>query len=200
MSYYKKDQVFPMADMVKNEQRIAITIARALRDEYGGLSSAVKRIGRRTGVHPRAIRNWYEGRNAPNSNHIILLAQSSPNVLKAVLELIGRSDLWQLHLASYQQQVIEFPDTKMPEDDSLTGANSFTIQLELPSEIIATLNKRQLWFLAHVQQNKRVKAAHIAASWRVSARTAKNDIAILVKKKLVKFRGTNRKGWYEASR
>jgi hypothetical protein len=47
------------------------------------------------------------------------------------------------------------------------------------------LNQRQLWFLGLVQQGYQVKAADIASFWGVSSRTAKYDMADLVRLRLV---------------
>ena len=93
MSYSKNDQLFPGEAPALAAQKIAQSISDALHCDYGEFTSAVKRIGRITGVHPRAIRNWYEGRNAPNSVHLLMLARSSPNVLQMLLELVGRGDM-----------------------------------------------------------------------------------------------------------
>lgn len=68
-------------------------VASALRHDYGDLPSAVKQIGLQTGANLRAIRNWYEGRHAPSSIHLLRLARSSPQILQLVLEQVGGAEL-----------------------------------------------------------------------------------------------------------
>lgn len=196
MSVSKKDQVFPGGSATSNERFIAALIANALREEYGALGSAVKRIGRRIGAHPRAIRNWYEGRNAPNSVHLLLLAQSSPRVFSALLEVMGRSDLLgaENHLDSTPSDVTK--KGQEPVISKIYSAESFTINLSLPAKIRCQLNQRQLWFLSSLQQGEILKATHIVSSWGVSIRTARTDIALLLEMKLMVFKGCKKTGKY----
>ena len=194
MSVSKKDQVFPSGSATSNEQFVATLIAKALREDYGALGSAVKRIGRRIGANPRAIRNWYEGRNAPNSVHLLLLAQSSPRVFAALLELIGRSDLLE---ANGDGKTVPRKSTETGAADKIYGEENFTINLSINSKLRCKLNHRQLWFFGLLQQGENIKAGDIAEAWEVSLRTARSDIAFLVQHKAVKFSGANRRGHYQ---
>lgn len=196
MSGSKKDQVFPSGSATSNERIVAALIATALREEYGALGSAVKRIGRRIGAHPRAIRNWYEGRNAPNSVHLLLLAQSSPRVFAALLELMGRSDLLD---AESHDGIMPSNAQKKDQEPAPTkfySAESFTINLRIPTEIRCQLNQRQLWFLSSLLQGKNLKATHIVVTWGISMRSARTDIALLLEMKLVAFTGCKKTGKY----
>ena len=194
MSVSKKDQVFPSGSATSNERFVTALIAKALRDDYGALGSAVKRIGRRIGANPRAIRNWYEGRNAPNSVHILLLAQSSPRVFEALLELIGRTDL----LGSHSEgKIIPNGRAGMSGFVKNYGEENFTINLSITCELRCLLNHRQLWFLSLLQEGENVKATDISSSWEVSLRTARTDISHLLKHKAVRYEGAKRRGKYE---
>lgn len=194
MSQSKKDQVFHAKNGSKNEQYVAIAISKALRKEYGKLGSAIKRISRRIGANPRAIRNWYEARNAPSSSHLLLLAQASPAVFEALLELLGRSDLLEYERRDSSSQDIS---ENSPNILTLHGEENFTINLKIRSSIRQKLNQRQLWFLSLVQQEQNIRAAQIASTWKVSLRTARADISYLIKKKLVVFRGSKARGRYK---
>lgn len=197
MSVPKKDQVFPRESAATNEQFVAALIAKALREDYGELGSAVKRIGRRIGANPRAIRNWYEGRNAPNSVHLLLLAQSSPRVFAALLELIGRTDLLEV---GQDGEILPLDKVELGLAEEIYGEENFTINISICPKLRCELNHRQLWFYGLLQQGQVIKAADIAEAWKVSLRTARTDIAFLVKRKVVRFSGGNRWGHYEIRR
>ena len=68
-----------------------------------------------------------------------------------------------------------------------------TISLNRASQ----LNQRQLWFLGMLQQGYVIKAEHVTATWNVSLRTAKYDIATMAETGLIRFVGTRRTGSYE---
>lgn len=193
MSGSKKDQVFPADSATSNEQIVAAIIAKALREDYGALGSAVKRIGRRIGANPRAIRNWYEGRNAPNSVHLLLLAQSSPRVFAAILELTGRTDLLE---AGGNGKTAPGQSTETSGNAKKYGEETFTINLSICPKLRLALNHRQLWFYGQLQHGQKISAHDIAAAWNVSLRTARSDIAFLVKENAVRFAGANKRGQY----
>jgi hypothetical protein len=71
----------------------AETIAAAMQAEWGVTPSARKEIGRITHANERAVRNWFEGKNGPNGEHLVLLIRHSDAVLEAVLKLSGRHQL-----------------------------------------------------------------------------------------------------------
>ncbi|MGE4431501.1 MAG: hypothetical protein AB7E05_12245 [Sphingobium sp.] len=68
-------------------------IAAALRAEFGATPSAVKTVARLTHSNERAVRNWFDGKNGPSSDNLVVLMRHSNIVLKAVLELADRPDL-----------------------------------------------------------------------------------------------------------
>ncbi|MDX2073063.1 MAG: hypothetical protein SFX19_01705 [Alphaproteobacteria bacterium] len=196
MSLSKNDQLFPSDTPTQSTQKIANSIAKVLRQDYGEISSAVKRIGRITGVHPRAIRNWYEGRNAPNSLHLLMLARSSPNVLRVLLELIGYG-----HLAESINWVKISPNrplhpSSVSEDAEIYGEKFFTINVMTTPDIAAKLNQRQLWFLGLLQAGEEAKPNHIVTTWEVTLRTARADVTGLMKRQLICFVGAKKNGKY----
>ncbi len=71
----------------------ATAIAEALHREFGGNGSAIKTIVRLTAANERAVKNWFQGRNGPSGEFLILLCQHSDQVLETVLLLAGRNDL-----------------------------------------------------------------------------------------------------------
>ncbi|HBI19110.1 MULTISPECIES: hypothetical protein [unclassified Brevundimonas] len=73
--------------------RFAEAIAGALRREFGTVPGAVKQVVRITGANERAVRNWFEARNAPNGENLVILMGRSDEVLEIVLQLAGRQEL-----------------------------------------------------------------------------------------------------------
>lgn len=71
----------------------AEAIAAAMQIEWGATPSARKEVGRITRANERAIRNWFEGKNGPSGENLILLIRHSDAVLATVLELSGRQTL-----------------------------------------------------------------------------------------------------------
>jgi hypothetical protein len=50
----------------------------------------MKTIAIVTGANERAVKNWYQGRNAPSAYYLIALARHSDDVLRLVLTLARR--------------------------------------------------------------------------------------------------------------
>lgn len=71
----------------------AAAISEALHREFDGNGSAVKSIAALTDANERAAKNWYEGRNGPSGEFLVLLCRHSDQVLETVLTLCGRSDI-----------------------------------------------------------------------------------------------------------
>ena len=77
-----------------DDQSVATMVANALRHEHQDDTSVVKEIGRITGANLHTINKWCQAINAPKSAHLIMLAGLYPQVLKGLLEMIGRADVW----------------------------------------------------------------------------------------------------------
>lgn len=192
MSYPKKDRVFPVKPVRMTEAELADLVASALRHDYGDLPSAVKQIGLQTGANLRAIRNWYEGRHAPSSIHLLRLAKSSPQILQLVLRLIGGEELadaFSLLTVSGGSNAKASPKPNMEET---YGEKNCTID----SEILENLNRRQRWFIDQLQAGRAVRPRDLCTRWQVSLRTAKADVAQMNKAGLVAYYGSKRAGAY----
>lgn len=75
------------------EPSFADAIGDALRREFGGTPGAVKSVVRLTRANERAVRNWFEAKNAPSGENLVILMRHSDEVLEAVLRLAARQDL-----------------------------------------------------------------------------------------------------------
>jgi hypothetical protein len=71
-------------------QRFADAIAGALHREYGETHAAVKTVVALTGANERAVKNWFDARNAPSGEFLVALCQHSDEVLETFLLLAGR--------------------------------------------------------------------------------------------------------------
>lgn len=98
MSFSKKDRklqakngkTFPVPITT---EPLAIAIAAALKEEFGNIPSAVKTIARLTRSNERAARNWFEGKNSPSAENLVILMRNSDLILRTVLTLADRHDL-----------------------------------------------------------------------------------------------------------
>ncbi len=71
----------------------AAAVSEALHREFDGNGSAVKAIVGLTSANERAVKNWYQGKNGPSGEFLVLLCRHSDQVLETVLLLAGRQDL-----------------------------------------------------------------------------------------------------------
>ncbi|WP_156843193.1 hypothetical protein [Novosphingobium aquimarinum] len=72
---------------------LSAALALALKAEFGALASSVKTVARLTNSNERAVRNWFEGKNSPSSDNLVVLMRHSDQILRTVLELADRRDL-----------------------------------------------------------------------------------------------------------
>lgn len=80
-------------------------IADALHHEWGSSLSSRKIVSRITNANERAVKNWFEARNAPSGENLVELMRHSDAVLEAVLVASGRGG----RLHSFQIEAIERP-------------------------------------------------------------------------------------------
>jgi hypothetical protein len=96
MSFPKKDRGFRSTGGAggsgPHAAEFAHAVAEALRSEYEGNSSAVKRVALLTGANERTVKNWFDASNAPSGHHLVMLARHSNQVLGVFLILAGRTD------------------------------------------------------------------------------------------------------------
>lgn len=192
MSKSKKDRLFPIKPQAVSDEELARIVASALRQDFGDGASAVKRIGQLTNANLRAIKNWYEARNAPSSGHLLLLARSSPSILKFILMQIGGEDLWDAFrlLSSHALATAPEPETPVYSDRSVTK----NVPINVP---IKSLNERQRWFLILLKRKNKARAEDIANHFEVALKTAKRDIEGLKDGGKIRFVGARKTGRYE---
>ena len=75
------------------DYNIATVIAETLRQTFGGTRGAIKTVMAFTGAGERTIKNWFEGKNAPNGENLIELARHSDEILEVFLLMSGRGDV-----------------------------------------------------------------------------------------------------------
>ena len=179
------------------EQELANLIAKALRCEHQNDSAVIKRIDQKIDVSPHIIYRWYRADKPPKSTHLLRLASVYPEVLRTILEVIGRSDVWELCLAENIPQKMyartEFNHAERP----IYTIKYDTINTTINSEISVKLNQRQLWFVSELQKGKKLKAEDIIKKWDVSIATSRRDISELLKHEVIIFIGANKNGFYK---
>ncbi len=192
MSHVKKDRSFPIKPRAISDEELAQIVAAALRHDFGDMASAVKRIGQLTNANLRAIKNWYEARNAPSSGHLLLLARSSPSILKFILEQIGGEDLWDAFRLLSHHALTSAPEPEMPVYTETPAPENVPINVPIKS-----LNERQRWFLILLRRKSKARAEDITAHFDVSLKTAKRDIEGLKDAGKISFVGARKTGRYE---
>lgn len=78
---------------ITEDDTFTSVIAKTLRDAFGGNRGAVKSLMRITGVGERTVKNWLEGKNAPNGENLIELVYHSDEVLEAFLLMAGHHEI-----------------------------------------------------------------------------------------------------------
>ncbi|WP_147414287.1 transposase family protein [Sphingomonas gilva] len=68
-------------------------IAEALRIEFGNTPSTIKTVARMTNTNERTVKNWFDAKNGPSGENLVILMHNSQEVLQAVLLLSGHHDL-----------------------------------------------------------------------------------------------------------
>ena len=193
MSFTQNDKVLPAK--ITNKM-VANSVARVLRLEHVNSDAAIKRIERMTGANPNSICKWYQGRNAPKSAHLLLLAKHYPSILHMMLEMIGQADIWEIHKRNIDCRDIDPDRIRTPSTHYIYSAKSCTINFMFNANFAAKLSRRQYWFMESLQQGLNIKAADIVSIWKVSLRTAKYDVAELVDSGLIQFVGARKTGRY----
>lgn len=184
MSFTLKDQVLPIQ---VTDRQVAVLISQALRQEHRSSDAVVKRIARATNASPTTVRKWYEGQNAPSSANLLILMSTYDEVFQIILHILGRGDSTE---ADQQEQ--KPPSNALRQ--AVYGDRFVTINVVLKSKSVSKLNQRQLWFVGQLQQNMIVRAEDITLVWETSLRTARRDVAGLVKAKIIKYSGARKKG------
>jgi hypothetical protein len=71
----------------------AMVIAGALRREFGTSAVAVKQVAFLARANERAVKNWFDAKNAPNGELLVRLIEHSDDVLESILVLAHRNEL-----------------------------------------------------------------------------------------------------------
>lgn len=86
----------------------ADAVAVALKAEFGGTPSSMKTVSQLTRSNERAVRNWFDGKNGPSGENLIILMRHSDLVLRTILTLADRQDLVvAIGLAGLRRQLVE---------------------------------------------------------------------------------------------
>jgi hypothetical protein len=102
---FKSGKAFPAA---VSAEPLAQVIAAALKAEFGSTPSALKTVAQLTRSNERAVRNWFDGKNGPSGENLVILMRHSDLVLKMVLGLADRQDLVvAVGLASLRRQLVD---------------------------------------------------------------------------------------------
>lgn len=71
----------------------ATIVALALHREFGDSPASVKEVAKLANANERAVKNWFDAKNAPSGVFLVRLLQHSDEVLETVLKLSGRRDV-----------------------------------------------------------------------------------------------------------
>lgn len=71
----------------------ATIVALALHREFGASPAAIKSVANLASANERAVKNWFDAKNAPNGVYLVRLLEHSDEVLEVVLKLSGRHEL-----------------------------------------------------------------------------------------------------------
>ncbi len=74
----------------------AMVIAGALRREFGTSAVAVKQVAFLARANERAVKNWFDAKNAPSGENLVSLMRHSDEVLETVLAYPGIPPRWRL--------------------------------------------------------------------------------------------------------
>ncbi len=191
MSPSKKDRDFPQGSSLLSDAQLAEIIASALRQDFGDTPSAIKQIGRLTSANLRAIKNWYIAKNAPSSRYLLILARTSPSILRFILMQVGGEDLWDVFELFHRSGSAEARQAKVARATPLPAE-------DVTKDVTSSSPKeRGQWFLSELAKGRKATARELSEHWSVDLRTARRDISLLVKSRQALFRGSKRYGWYE---
>ena len=185
------DPVFPG----EKQEEIAKIIAQILREEYGEVGGAVKKIARKIEANPRTVKNWYEGRRAPSLGNFIAMARTSSKFVELFLQLSGYTDLADVLCAQIKAQKVG----RLTLGLEVYSINFDTIKTQKDLDIFQNLNQRQVRFYFQVRHGNRPTALDMTNFWNIGIATAKRDIAGLIDIGLICFVGSKRNGYYAAS-
>jgi hypothetical protein len=179
---------------------ISSGVSKALKQTHKGMTSAIHHISHVTQINESAIKKWYEGRNPPSAAHLLTLMTYYPAVLRTVLELIDRNDIWQIAVRSGVEKEMIGILHQINPDYTIWGDIHVTPMTKNHAENSIDWNDRQLWFLDNLHQIGQMRSQHIAEYWGISLRTAQRDASLLREAGLIMLVRNGRDGWYELAK
>ena len=201
----KKGRKLPKWEgVLAGRQAYAETIAQLLEREHGETHRAVKQVMKLTDASERTVKHWLSGQHGPDTVFFLRLVTSSPVIRAFVIGLIESSQGAGHDRQGADLQAARRPsktsDTQPPrqgrrQDDRINDPKTDPIN----DPITDALNERQRWFLGRVAAGHRCRAADICGHWKVSAKTARRDIAALSAMGLIRFTGARRNGRYRSA-
>lgn len=153
-------------------------------------------IKRSLPLSENTISKWYRALNAPKTAHFLILATNYPEVLKGLLFMIGREDVWRYCLLKNVPRKMTAGKGENIEEKALYGDKFVHIDVVLKREVVAKVNQRQLWFLGELQSGRSIPSRQIAKIWQKSQRTARRDIQAMLNLGLIEYRGAPKNGHY----
>jgi hypothetical protein len=173
----------------------------ALLEAHAGMSAPLRHIARDTGISYSTVGKWYKYGYTPKSSHLLIIAALYPQVLQLLFELTSFGSLWE---EAVRIGIVETMHARLNETrenrkkSSMTGDKSVTIRVRLDAHSAVQLNQRQLWFLGQLQQGYRISGIiALMETWHTHSRTAKRDIAGLIRAGLICSVKQGRKSCYE---
>ena len=71
----------------------AAVLSETLRETFGGSGRSIKTVMTFTGAGERTVKNWFQGKNAPSGENLVMLMRHSDEILEALLLMAGREDI-----------------------------------------------------------------------------------------------------------
>ncbi|MBX9796511.1 DeoR family transcriptional regulator [Sphingomonas sp.] len=198
----KKGRKLPKWEgVLAGRQVYAETIAQLLEREHGGTHRAVKQLMTLTDASERTVKHWLSGQHGPDTVFFLRLVTSSPVIRAFVIGLIESSQGAGDGRLGVDQKASRRPsktsDMQPPRQDRRQNDRINDPKTDpINDPITDALNERQRWFLGRVAAGHRCRAADICGHWKVSAKTARRDIAALSASGLICFTGARRNGRY----
>lgn len=177
-------------------------ISVALKQESMGRPDFAIAVGNWTGASDRTVLNWLNGLTGPNGAYLIQLLRRSDEVLKTVLALAQRQEILS---AYYDHEKLQAADRAKDDVSARPESATHSVQ-DVPNrdpndphsvpDPYSEQGMRQRWFLRQLEAQKNARAVHIAEFFGVSLKTGKRDIAVLMARGAIAYRGNRRRGCY----
>lgn len=173
-------------------------VSKSLRHVHRNDASAIKMIGGVSGINLNTIAKWYRGINAPKSAHLLMLARLYPQILRSLLEMIGREDIYLELQPKYSPEIANLGSPKKRQNGSIWRDIFVHINVILEISLARNLNQRQIWFIGQIQNGRRIGAQELAEVWQKSQRTIRRDIRELAELGIIRHHKANKTGYYVA--